>query len=409
MSLKVVHINTSVKGGAGIAALRLQKAQQNIGVQAAFLAKDLCIDFNGSELENTFFTYKKPSFLVRIRNKILPKKALVMARKLAKIRPNLNCEMASLPFGRLDLLDHPLVKRADVIHLHWVVGLVDYPSFFKNNNKPVVWTLHDMNPFLGLFHYSQDNTQNKAVAGYLENQVKNIKAEALLNFKMGAVVSPSSWLLDCAKKANVFPKGTQFSEIANAINIKKYTPPTDFKRQNQELTLLYTAGNLENPRKGVDLVLEALNNYPGPITLLTVGKGRLIFKNPKVKVVSLGYIDNPQEMIASYWQADALLLPSREDNLPNTMVESLCCGTPVISFKTGGMQQYIQEGINGCLSTTIDSEGLKQSIIRFQETQSQFVAQSIATSARTHFQGKNQAKKYLNLYLELQNKITPKN
>ena len=409
MSLRVVHINTSVKGGAGIAALRLQQAQQGIGVQAAYLAKDLCIDFNGTKQENTYFRYKKPSLLSRILNKILPKKSLVMAKELAKIKPNLRCEMASLPFGQVDLLDHPLVKTADIIHLHWVVGLVDYPSFFKNNKKPIVWTLHDMNPFLGMFHYSQDHAQNKAVAGDLEHRVKNIKAKALLNLKMGAVVSPSSWLLASAKSAKVFIKNTSFTEIANAIDIKKYAPSPDSTQQHQELTLLYTAGNLENPRKGVDLVIDALNNYPAPITLLTVGKGQLTIKNPKVKIVPLGYIDNPQEMIASYWQADALLLPSREDNLPNTMVESLCCGTPVISFNTGGMQQYIQEGINGCLSATIDSEGLRQAIIRFQETQSQFIAQSIATSARTHFQGKNQAKKYLNLYLELQNKITPKN
>ncbi len=387
----------------------MQQAQQKNGIKAAYLAKDLTVDFGNNQVQDSFFSYNRPSFIAKIKNKFNPSDELKFSQELGLLRPKLNCEMASLPFAQVDILEHPLVQEADIIHLHWVVDMVSYSNFFKNCKKPIVWTLHDMNPFLGLFHYMHDSEINKEAAAPLEQQIRDIKKQALKAFTLGAVVSPSAWLLTAAKASQVFNNSLLFKDIANTIDTNLYCPEQNSTSHPEALTLLYTAGNLENPRKGVDLVVDALNDYKEPITLLTIGKGELNITNPLVNIEPLGYISDPKNMVAIYQKAHALLLPSREDNLPNTMVESLCCGTPVISFKTGGMQEYIVEAENGCLSSCISGQGLHDSISRFAKIKSVFNATAIATQAKAHFQEKNQAKKYLNLYLELYNLTNPKN
>lgn len=388
--------------------MRLQQAQQELGVQAAYLAKDYTLDFFGEVVQDDFFKYKKPGLVTRITNKLNPAIATKLGKQLANLRSDLDCEIATLPFAPYNLLGHRLVKEAHIIHLHWVTGMVDYPSFFEQLNKPLVWTLHDMNPFMGLFHYTGDLTKNKLKVAELEAQVSQIKSTALKNLQQGTIVSPSNWLLQEAQLSKVFSENLNFIQIANPINTNVYSPQ-EKKYKNKTLTLLFAAGNLNNRRKGVDLVIDALNKFPEPLILKTIGKGELKLSNSKVQVESLGYINKPEAMIAVYRQVDGLLLPSREDNLPNTMVEALSCGTPVISFNTGGMREYIAEGENGCLASEFSADALLEAIFRFRHLQANFKSKAVAERAKQHFQAKNQAKKYLNLYLDLQNSTNPKN
>ena len=156
-ALKVLHLTTSSKGGAGIAALRLHEALREQGLASAYVSKNLTIDFTGISINDPFFLYRIPSISKKIVNKIKSlfflSEAQKLQRKLTGLKDSLDYEMLSTAFSNFKMENHPLVKEADILHLHWVSGLIDFDTFFKKCKKPIIWTLHDMNPFQGFFHY----------------------------------------------------------------------------------------------------------------------------------------------------------------------------------------------------------------------------------------------------------------
>jgi len=164
-TLKIIHISTYATGGAGIAAYRIHEALLENG----FASRFLCMDNSMHSTLKECYRFPRPTYSLyqrlinkanRVFNryyflgKLIPSK--YFNRRLSSIRSRLICDVASLPFSTINILEHPLVKNADIIHLHWVAGMLDYPSFFEENIKPVVWTFHDLNPALGLFHYMED-------------------------------------------------------------------------------------------------------------------------------------------------------------------------------------------------------------------------------------------------------------
>lgn len=166
---------------------------------------------------------------------------------------------------------------------------------------------------------------------------------------------------------------------------------------------MFISNALEIERKGFKEAKQALENIREPITLLTIGKGEIMIENPYVKVKSLGFIRDNDKISAAYRAADVLLLPSLEDNLPNTMLEAFANGTPVISFKVGGMVEHIETRVNGMLVNEINSEALKQTIIEFFNKKDSFDFKQIRTYADQKFSNISQASKYIMLYNQLLN------
>jgi len=410
--MRIIHINTSSQGGAGIAALRLHWALHNNGVSSAYLSKDLTIDFNGNTITDSFFLYKKPSILKRLTYKlqssILPKKSQKVEKEIRQKKGSMKYEILTTPFSSYRLNKHPLIVEADLINLHWVGLLLDYESFFAECKKPIVWTLHDMNPFLGLFHYSGDDTYNKKVIGVIDDRVKKIKADAINKVVNGSLVSPSKWLLDVVKKSGVFSHFKELKTIPNSIEIESRKVFDRQKLREQlgvdqnEFVLLFVAGNINNPRKGADLFVAALEILNIRATVIIVGNGTFkIIANPNLKIIPLGYVETQEEMIKYYSVVDALVLPSREDNLPNTMLESIACGTPVISFDIGGMKEYIKNDFNGCLVKEMNGKALAASIEEFFYKKNTYDRTEIIEFAKSCFNLKTQAEKYREVYLNL--------
>jgi len=412
--MRVVHINTSASGGAGIAARRLVQAQLKNGVLAAFLSRSLTIDFDGDEWNDPFFEYTKPSFTDKLARKIglikVPVTALDTATKqFNKLEKNLHYESASLPHSRYRLEEHPLVQQADVIHLHWVGQILDYPSFFENCNKPIVWTLHDMNPFMGLFHYKQDFVDNQAYAKALDEQFIDIKKKAYAAITKGAIVSPSKWLLQEAQNSGVLGSFDIFRTIPNCIDTMVFTPKNKQKLraklgiETNANVFLFSANALAVPRKGASLLTEALNNLDVEVTILTQGKGVLETGNPKVKIIPLGHSNEVATIIENYSIADAFLLPSLEDNLPNTMLEAMACGLPVIGFATGGIKEHILENRNGKLVTPTTAAQLAIAIERFCVSKAIYVKKTICGYASDTFGERKTVAAYNEVYRRITN------
>jgi glycosyltransferase involved in cell wall biosynthesis len=187
------------------------------------------------------------------------------------------------------------------------------------------------------------------------------------------VVTPSRWLAACAAKSALF---SQFpvSVIPNSVPTEVFMP-LDKELVRRELGLpvdkpvvLFGAQSQSNLRKGPDFLIEALHAYRGSenaldVTIVSFGEcPDALASEFGENWVNLGAVYDMFEQAKIYSAADVFVLPSREDNLPNTMLESLACGTPVISFRTGGMPDMVRHGRTGYLAPAFEIEGLAQGL-----------------------------------------------
>ena len=138
-----------------------------------------------------------------------------------------------------------------------------------------------------------------------------------------------------------------------------------------------------------------------PITVVAVGKGQLMERVKSIKIIPLGQVYTEEEMATCYALADVFILPSREDNLPNTMLESFACGIPVISFTNGGMKEHIKEDINGSKAEEISALSLANTIDRFYENKRAYNWIKIRSYAKNNFSFSQQAESYKRIYQKL--------
>lgn len=402
--LKILHISTHKIGGAGNAAYRLHLALNEANViNSKFLYRSQ--DSADIPKENSI-SQGKHLIHHRIANQLgFPILAWHKNRKIINSLQG-KFEKISFPENDFEVEKHPWVKDADIIHLHWISDFINFPSFFKAlKNKPMVWTFHDMYAFKGLFHYEEDEQRNIESFRQVDAGIKAIKEKAIQEILQLKIVCPSQWLAKISNQSPLFAH--------QPITIIPYSLPTFwFDLQDREkarerfglvpnlCTLLFVALDIDIERKGLKLIIEALKELPkGKFQLFIVGNRDYDFGEHHV--VKTGYISSELEMRAAYAAADAYLLPSREDNLPNVMLEAFAQGVPVISFKNGGMADWISDGFNGYLCQDIDASALAQQINKFMLERDRFNREQINAFALKHFSPEQQSSAYGFLYQNL--------
>ncbi len=329
-----------------------------------------------------------------------------------------NIEYFSFPDTEFDVTRTSLYQQADIIHLHWVADFIDYRTFFRKNKKPVVWTLHDMAPFSGGLHYSETYTgldnNDQAIRRAFNDQEKKlidrnvqIKRHYLTGVRNLTVVTPSDWLKGESEKSVAF-SAFPHRKILYGIDTTIYTVKDKsfsrsvFKLPQNKKILLFVSDNLANHRKGLPFLLAALKRINHPDLLLcTVGSAPPPL--PMHSAFHLGRITDQRLMSLAYACADVFVIPSLEDNLPNTMLESLLCGTPVIGFPIGGIAETIVDGDNGYLTKEISVDSLQQAVMRAVSDSSFFDRDRIHDGAAHKFSLQKQANSYLELYYEMLN------
>ena len=399
--LKILHINTYQGGGSGIAAMRLHKALRQHGYDSRFLFLDK------GKITDTEFQYAKRRnwwiFILRVLKKLhLP--FTIEQRNDYSIR-KYKYEIEMFSFANTaykNLHNHPLVKESDIIHLHWVSDFLDFKSFFENIKKPVIWTLHDMNVFLGGFHYEDDQTNYAALMSELDEKQKQIKKTALQQVSPDklSIITPSMWLYNLSKASQTLHKFPHY-HIPNGIDTKVFKAiPREKQEAGRKLKILFVAESLHNHRKGFDIFLPLLqeDDMINRFQFITIGHIRNASRLPHVTYY--GIINNEERMSELYNEADIFVLPSREDNLPNSMVESLCCGTPVVGFAIGGVRETIADGENGYLSDSITTAGLKEALITCAENIERLNRTNIALQAQKLFSSEVQMKAVSEVYLQ---------
>lgn len=401
--MKILHINTTDGGGAAKALTRLHEGLIAKNIQSKVLTlyhqtdsykKQIYPFLNG---HHSLLDKAKYSILYRF-DSIKKKQLLQNTQK--------NYEVFSFPFTAYDLHKHPLVKEADILHLHWVGGFLDYKTFFEKINKPVIWTLHDLNPFSGGFHYEEDSLNNREDFSKIENQYLVLKKKAISSTKNLHIVCLSQWIQKMSKNSNVFNE-LPHHLIPNGLNLQTFRPQNEnrdkickkFNLPLDKKIILFVADNIHNQRKGFAYLKQALEYLKNKdFVCLLVGKSDN--KQEEVPFLHLDFIKNEEMLAEIYASADVYVIPSLEDNLPNTVLESLACGTPVVGFEVGGIPDMVRNEQNGFLAELKNSKDFArkiQQILENDELRMQ-MSQNARKIAEEEYSLELQTKRYIELY-----------
>lgn len=308
---------------------------------------------------------------------------------------------------------------ADVILLRWVTGTVsDFQiSYWSSQPKPIVWTLSDMAPITGGCHYSrgcakyhQDCERCPLTTPEFSHVPQRVLRRRSRLWHGITVVSPSTWLGECAKQSAIF-RGGDVRVIRTGVELDVFKPTSQTKAQlefgipNGRKTVLFAAHSVTDPRKGADLLWKTITLLcqkgwsHETLQVILVGGNGDGGGVEGVRVISLGKIHCRDKMAEAYSAADVTVVPYREDNLPNVILESIACGTPVCGFGIGGISEVIKEGVNGRVATPWDVEELAISVNTLlreppdSSTVRRWAVENLGISA--------QASRYIELFSEL--------
>lgn len=377
----VNHFNTFPYGGAATAALRLHAEYLNRGLDSRFLycKRDREPDSTAPVSRIQWSTRRRLSdpFQQLFEKRRVRRIYRMFDQHLAQRDPHL--ELFSMAEGveRNRLTSHNF--EDGIVHLHWIAFMSDFQSLLGSipNQTPIVWTLHDMNPFTGGCHYSDGCQRFESGCGNcpqilqpgiddLSNHSFNVKARAL-RLKNLTIVSPSRWMLDLARSSQMFPRSTRFHHIRLGFDLRKLYPQDQLTARRRlgidpAVPLIgFGAETVANPRKGVDLLLPALaelkNRRMFEVAVFGAGKfDEAGFELPRIH--ELGYVSELDVMRAFYSACDVVVVPSREDNQPQVGLEAMACGTPVVAFDVGGIGEYVNPGVTGWLARPESSRDL---------------------------------------------------
>ncbi len=416
--MRVVHISTyDVDGGAARAAFRLHESLLAAGQQSTMLTR---VKHSGAD--SVHQVPRKTTLEVILGE-------LVEKNFIDQNRTPLSTTWFSLGWPGDDLSTHPAVLEADVIHLHWVSGFVS-PTSVKALlalGKPLVWSLHDQRAFTGGCHYSAGCQQFETGCEACPQLVSDpcrltatniVDQSAIFGDSNITVVAPSQWMADCARRSAVFRR-SRIERIPYGIDIQRFqaTPQQEARAHlvlpRDNFLLLFGVDNFREKRKGVRelfAMLEAcgqdervralpLQDRPG---LLCFGDLDLPAQLP-LPVRSFGRVRCDKLLSSLYAAADLFLLPSLEDNLPNTILESMSCGTPVGAFNSGGIVDLVQPNRTGFLTPSGDVDGLRQMVLESASNLPRLRGMRPACREyiETHFSYATQARNFVTLYESL--------
>lgn len=421
--MKVVHINKSdAGGGASVAALRIHRALLRSGIDSHMLVQEKKRDEANEYQIGNGFAYRMGNF----KNFVAERLSILPHEKEAALRYYFSIANTGRDISTLDV-----VKNADIINLHWInQGCISLSGLenLMSLGKPIIWTLHDMWPFTGGCHYAGTCLEFNEHCGFCPflrspsindlsvkvfNRKKNIYSKGHIS-----VVSCSRWLSTLSKSSYLFRNMPTYS-IPNPIDTNFYTI-LDKEQCRKDLNLplnkkliLFGAANLLDVRKGFRYLEEALSilkdGFPklsSNIELVVFGKiNNELKKRFAFSTHSMNFISNPMQLVKLYNAADMFVLPSLQDNLPNTVVESLCCGTPVVGFRIGGVPEMIEHNKTGFLAEVKNSLSLANGIYNTLLFDDKKQRQIIRESAICRFAESVVAQQYIDVYQNALNSI----
>ncbi|OLT61230.1 glycosyltransferase family 4 protein [Moorena bouillonii] len=400
--MKVLHINTSDTGSGGaIAGYRLYQGLLAQGVDSQLLVNSSNSVDDRIAVIPSNNTQEKLSF---------------------KIAKYISLNYINV-INTFKLPQHPFFKQAQIINFHNLHGgYFNYLAIPKlTESKPAVLTLHDMWSFTGHCVYSFDCNRWKVGCGhcpYLDIYPAINKDTTNLEWKLKnwvynrsnlVIVTLSNWLTEQAKQSilNRFP----INHIPNGIDTQAYQPiNSELCRHilgipDNKKVIMFAAQSLADSRKGGDLLLKALQSLPESLKqetiLLTLGSsGEAITKDLGMQAMNLGYVQSDRLKSIAYSAADLFVFPTRADNLPLVLQESMACGTPMVSFKVGGVPDLVRPGVTGYLAEPESAKDLCKNMVELLEDFNlrDRMSQQCREIALKEYSLELQAQRYIDLY-----------
>ncbi len=394
-------------GGAAIAMRRLVTALRESGGHVAVLSGD---DFQAA-----------PAARRRLERRV--------RRAIRRARTPLSNTLFTSDWPARRLAAHPLVTGADVVNLHWVAGLLNAAGIREivASGRPVIWTLHDMRPFTGGCHYAggctgfasgchacpQLATRLAAMPARVAARGRRALAGIPLTF-----VSPSRWLAREVARSTVFDRTCHAVRvIPNGLDLAHFAPgPRAAARRRLGLpeagfAILLGSVSLAERRKAMAVAAGAVSHAAGELRhrfgkaaaslqVITYGAGQL--EIPGVACRHLGSVGEAEVAVALQ-ASDLHLTMAREDNLPNTVMEALACGCPVIATTAGGHPEMVTDGCEGWLVGIDDVAGAAAAVVRLVEQPAlrAAAAERARRRAEAEWDATVQARRYLDLAAEL--------
>lgn len=376
--MRVLIVNTSEKtGGAAVAANRLMEALKNNGVKAKMLVRDKETD------QLTVVGMRRP---VCMQWSFLWERLVIFFHSRLSRKHLFEIDIAN---AGADITGLREFREADVIHLSWInQGMLSLGGIRKilESDKAVVWTMHDVWPATAVCHYTRG-------CAYFKTRCHNCRllpgggsgndlASAVWNRKRRMLsghnvyfVACSRWLEGEARKSALL-KGQNITSIPNPIDTRIFRK-TDRRGARTAAGLppdkrivLFVSQRVTDSRKGMDYFVKAVGMLAGkyPDMLRNTGIAILgghaeeVAEGLDMPVYPLGYVSDERRIVDIYNSADVFVLPSLEDNLPNTIMEAMACGVPCVGFRVGGIPEMIDHLKNGYVAAPRDAADLAEGI-----------------------------------------------
>lgn len=415
--MKILHVSTGDSGGgAARAAYRIHRALLESGIDSRMRV------LQSGTGDPTVKSGQHKSLLRRVLDR-------VDHRLLAREQRGWHTDNPILhTFGQASarLVEELNNSDADILHLHWISGMLSVEDIGRLR-KPIVWTLHDMWAFCGGEHYAPDDLQARFRVGYrpdnrtagergpdLNLRTWEAKQRAWSNQRF-TLVSPSHWLASCVRDSALlgkhpvhvvpnpiepdYPWRPLPQEVARAaLNL-----PTAAK-----LILMGADGGVRDPRKGGDLLHAAVSRVNEKkqgvdVHLVIYGQdAEPSQKNWPCPVHWMGTVRDDRVLALAYAAADVMVVPSRQDNLPNTAIEAIACGTPVAAFNVGGLPDIVEHMKTGWLAKPFEANDLGDGISNFLTANyKNQLSEKIRLETLLTFSPQSVCKKYIDIYNNL--------
>ncbi|MCR4181039.1 glycosyltransferase [Providencia vermicola] len=380
--MKILHISHSdLIGGAARAAYRLHLAQLDSGINSQMLVRKKISDHYSISSAST--TFEKICDLLRSP----------IGHQINKLQRSHNVN-----FHSGDWLPSRWAKKInssniDIVHLHWVAGETMSIEDIGRIKKPIVWTLHDMWPFCGTEHvtnydknarwrigYSSKN-RNKLDHGLDLDKLAWLRKRKAWKKQLMHIIAPSSWMSECAKNSILF-KDYPIYVIPNVLDTQIYKPLDRNTCRNilnlpvdKKIILFGAMGGGKDHNKGYDLLLNSLHILSSKIdtsNILCVIFGQNKPISPPIlpfETIWLGHIHDDEKLTLLYNSATVMVVPSRQENLPQTATEAQSCGCPVVGFDTSGLKDTLVHLDSGYLSKAFDTTDMARGIEIFLNAQ----------------------------------------
>jgi glycosyltransferase involved in cell wall biosynthesis len=327
-------------------------------------------------------------------------------------------------FGKSQVGDSLNIIESDILHLHWINSFVNFNEKHLKE-KPVVWTLHDCNPFTGLCHSFVECENYKTQCGYCPilkstdskdiSTINFFKKQKRYNRLNLHIVCPSNWMAEKVRES-VLLANFEVSIIHHGLNTSVFSP-VEKKKAKEVLKLsvnkkvvLYGAINAKFDKiKGyrfLDKALIRLKEMYGKddiqIVIFGAAEGETL---SDFETIYLGHIYDDRFLSVIYSSADVMVVPSVQESFGQTASEALACGTPVTAFATSGLLDIVDHKSNGYLARPFESEDLAIGISWCLENNTN---EKLSINARekvlNNFTIDLMTEKYLSLYKSILNK-----